>query len=1580
MVRLHKEKRNKIFTLILVFSMILGVISPGMTQVKAEETQEETTVWNFRGGQEGAFSGEFQGNNGIGEFQGIQIDATNGKLAARGQGDTQMNAGTKLVIPVSGSAIIAVKTHQSYYNYTIDGESATGGNFEHEYKGGEGTVVIEATGSVYLHEISRTYTKAEEPEEETPEELPESDLIDVWDFGAEQLDGYNNKLTVDIINGLYPEGTPVGEGKTIPGFSIGDGELIFNDGGHQTTHRLRTNNKNLIRYDSRSLNFEGVDGALTGYLYSNKGSTKDVYLGISLREGDIVTLLVASNGGKSTVHMEAPSGKSVSQVYNEGGSTASKMVFYAAEAGLHKIYSVDEKLVVARVYREYTKPVKVSGTIDAPEGLSDYSISFTNDKTGAVISAKVVDGKYQVSLREQYTYQVGLSNANGYIITSGKSIEIPKGSESRIYDIAVQSVPLVTLTGKITGLSENALDKLMLQFVPKDISAIYLPEIVVQKDGTYTLSLEKGIEYALVAEGVNDYTLLGEGSLFANEDIVYDFVFEEKVKYPVDIKLTGIEEEVRNSAFITFANINEKGYEYTFPMAGQEISLRDGQYRITVSGIGKYPVSMAISPDVKVDGTGAEATVNFNTITSWKFGALNKEYGGAGIEKIQEESYYSGLQLSSTGVVENKGYLLMNAGGSIKIPVKAKDLVSISYCYSAAFQIEGTETKVDESSGSTAKIDTISYEALEDGFLTLAGFKGEIASQTYLTQIMVVSPVERKEVITVGKTGSDYATIGKALEAVRNMSRPNKERVVIEIQPGNYEEMLVVDVPNITLKNASKNPSIALTDKGVGIAKEAVRITSYYGHGYSYYSMGTDGKYDAKALEANKANGYLSYHNPGSGTTNGSYWNATAVILADGFTADGIIFENSFNQYISEKEAQDILVLESGNKGERSRVVGDTSVQHKKFVERAAALAIGNNVKEAYFDHCRFVGRQDTLFGGENVTAAFYKSAIMGGTDYIFGGMTAVFNQCELVLNTSEDNNDVAYITAAQQKTGRGYLMYRCTVTSTTPGVDTASEKTSKPGYLGRPWQAGTSEVVFYETKIGTTDFSGKVESLIIPQAWGSGLGGESRFMYEYDSKEEAEGIDYSRSRVAWSTVLTEPKLLDGTELTTKEIAIKAFLGDWKPFEVETTNPEEPQEPEEPQKPQEPQEQESTGSSAESEKQPEDVLSIKAPVNSDGSVNWEAVNIAIEEKLEKFSAADTKTLFVEINMGKSTILGGELVEAIQGKQIKVTLTLESGVVWSINGEDLAEQKYNDVDLAVELGTNAVPKTAVEGLGVTKERLAGQISLAHKGEFGFTAELSLDLEKLNSKLTLSEVKNQIAAVYYHNPRTGELNLQSAGRIDTKGNAVFCFSHASDYVVLISEKLLIDETTKNSITVNGVLPGKTAKRTMYVGGTIGAADTVEIILPDGIKDAVEQNLIDYRVVCVSNNRKTAIVSKKGAVTARAVGDTTLRTTIQLDGTTFAYDTLISVNKASVKIVKGPSVLTQGKKATYQAEVLGYRTEDVVWMTSKKNIAVIGKNKGKLTATATAKTAGKEKVFIRVAGNNGSYVEGKIEITVK
>lgn len=88
------------------------------------------------------------------------------------------------------------------------------------------------------------------------------------------------------------------------------------------------------------------------------------------------------------------------------------------------------------------------------------------------------------------------------------------------------------------------------------------------------------------------------------------------------------------------------------------------------------------------------------------------------------------------------------------------------------------------------------------------------------------------------------------------MNRTKDERVEIVIDPGNYEEMLVIDMPAVSLVNAAgSDSSLEITNKGVDIGENVVRVTSYYGHGYNYYSMNSGCKYDEELLAVNKENG-----------------------------------------------------------------------------------------------------------------------------------------------------------------------------------------------------------------------------------------------------------------------------------------------------------------------------------------------------------------------------------------------------------------------------------------------------------------------------------------------------------------------------------------------------------------------------------------------------------------------------------------------------------------------------------------------------------------------------------------------------
>ncbi len=939
-------------------------------------------------------------------------------------------------------------------------------------------------------------------------------LPQVWDLGAEQFDAeqYENMLSVDEINSWFSSTVEVGStNNTISNITASDGVNFLFNGGGKSNHRLRTTNTALTCFDRKSLK-DADQNVYTGYIYSNSTSTSAVYIEQTYAANDILEFYVGSNGNPATYEVLAPNSTTQQLEYTKAAQIE-KLTYYPGVAGKYRLYCTNEKLVVARIVRTPAKPATLSGSITAPAAIpADYTILFTNLKNGNEVEVVPAEGQYTATLALGFDYKLSLKGANGFIIDSANPITISQ--ETQTNDITISAVELVTLTGTISGLPADQLAKLEFRFaVPED--KVFEPEFTIDRDAaTFTLVLEKGVTYAVEALNVNDYQpAYSEVKVDANQTGV-ELAFTLKPLYDVTIVPTGATLAELASAVFTFTRLDDE-YVYTFT-GTEEIKLRDGIYTVKVTETGIY--SQLLTANLHVNGAPVSKTIDFSAeINSWNFS--DADFTEGGYTATSETYTYKTLQFSGCKS-HNSTYLYAGNGAEVKVPVKGNSLITVNACYE--YHLFVGETVVgDASTGSTSQIDalTYAYEG-EAGYVTFTA-KGTC----YINSISVARVVPYKETLTVGE-GKDFSTINAAIEEVESMSRTANQHVTILIEPGNYEEMLRIHADNITLKNAAPEPSLALKDAGVNIDDNAVRITSYYGHGYNYYSMNSDYRWDARTLAVNKENGYESIVN--SGGSSATHWNSTVVVYGKDFTAEGIIFENSYNQYISKKESEDVVVEGKDSKGPRPTDIGNTAVQNRSFRERACAIAFAKGSDRALLKNCRVVGRQDAIYGDNDVRVAIDGGILNGACDYIFGGMTLAVYQAELAMLVTSDKNDVAYLTASKTDSGkRGYLFYECSVTSAIPGTDMAETQIAQPGYLGRPW-AATAETVFFGTKIA----SNEGVSLILPIGWSDGLtaGGSNR-SYEYASDEEAE-VDNSSKRAGWASVLAEPKLPDGTELT----------------------------------------------------------------------------------------------------------------------------------------------------------------------------------------------------------------------------------------------------------------------------------------------------------------------------------------------------------------------------------------------------------------------------------------------------------------
>lgn len=255
--------------------------------------------------------------------------------------------------------------------------------------------------------------------------------------------------------------------------------------------------------------------------------------------------------------------------------------------------------------------------------------------------------------------------------------------------------------------------------------------------------------------------------------------------------------------------------------------------------------------------------------------------------------------------------------------------------------------------------------------------------------------------IKVAQDGTGaYRKLKDALHAAENYSNIP---VVIEIGPGVYRERLEIKQPFITL---------------IGAGSDQTKIVYQ------------DFAYDMLPI----------------GEKRGTFRSPSVFVDTHDFTAKGITFANDAGQ-------------------------GDIVGQ---------ALAMYADGDKLVFEDCRFEGFQDTLFtaplplkemqpGGFRGPKEFepringrhlYKNCyIEGNIDYIFGGATAYFENCELFTIMRENQAICGYVTAASTLEGQkyGYVFNHCKFTSDCP---------KESVYLGRPWR-NYAKVVVMNSELG---------------------------------------------------------------------------------------------------------------------------------------------------------------------------------------------------------------------------------------------------------------------------------------------------------------------------------------------------------------------------------------------------------------------------------------------------------------------------------------------------------------------------------
>lgn len=216
----------------------------------------------------------------------------------------------------------------------------------------------------------------------------------------------------------------------------------------------------------------------------------------------------------------------------------------------------------------------------------------------------------------------------------------------------------------------------------------------------------------------------------------------------------------------------------------------------------------------------------------------------------------------------------------------------------------------------------------------------------------------------VAQDGSgDYRTVGEALAAA-----PEKRGFRIYVKKGAYFEKLQIAKANITL---------------IGESVAETRI----------------------------------FYNHCSSDAGGTSKSASVAVTGDGFRAENISFENTFDY--------------------------DRSTARNK--QAVALLTQGDRL---VLKNCRIIGHQDTL----NIRAPgrqyFENCYIEGHTDFIFGEGTAVFKDC--TLHSLYRNGASITAPATLAATQYGFVFMDCMLTGAEGMINSV--------YLGRPWHPSSAK------------------------------------------------------------------------------------------------------------------------------------------------------------------------------------------------------------------------------------------------------------------------------------------------------------------------------------------------------------------------------------------------------------------------------------------------------------------------------------------------------------------------------------------
>ena len=183
----------------------------------------------------------------------------------------------------------------------------------------------------------------------------------------------------------------------------------------------------------------------------------------------------------------------------------------------------------------------------------------------------------------------------------------------------------------------------------------------------------------------------------------------------------------------------------------------------------------------------------------------------------------------------------------------------------------------------------------------------------------------------------------------------------------------------------------------------------------------------------------------------------------------------------------------------------------------------------------------------------------------------------------------------------------------------------------------------------------------------------------------------------------------------------------------------------------------------------------KAVASTAGTGTSGKTGTSAQSLTDQEQEAEPKEEIRQLDLMEETLVPAEQLSGILGKNVELKIQMADGITWSVQGTQISYIPAEGIDMGIKLGNNIIPRETLEQLAGEYDTL--EFSLAHEGEYGFTAELSLPVGV--------QYCGMFANLFYYNPSSGQLEFMEAAPVNEEGYAVFTFTHASDYAVVLAD---------------------------------------------------------------------------------------------------------------------------------------------------------------------------------------------------